>query len=170
YDAFLRGEQLIITEGKTDIVSARLASAAYREAVQRDPGFALAWARLARAEALRYNIGDQADSVRQGARGAADRALALAPNRAESHYAIGFIKGNIEGDDHAAADALERAWKLAPHDTDVLSLLGSFLAVLGRTDEAVARYAEAAKLDPRSVLVGRRYAAVLLNQRRFAEA
>jgi len=68
--------------------------------------------------------------------------------------AIGFIKGgNIEGDDHAAADALERAWKLAPHDTDVLSLLGSFLAVLGRTDEAVARYAEAAKLDPRSVLV-----------------
>jgi len=170
YDAFLRGEQLIITEGKTDIVSARLAAAAYREAVQRDPGFALAWARLARAEALRYNIGDQADSVLQGARGAADRALALAPNRAESHYAIGFIKGNIDGDSHAAADALERAWKLAPHDTDVLSLLGSFLSVLGRSDEGVARYAEAAKLDPRSVLVARRYAAVLVNQRRFAEA
>jgi TolB-like protein/predicted Ser/Thr protein kinase len=170
YDAFLRGEQLIITEGKTDIVSARLAAAAYREAVQRDPGFALAWARLARANALRYNLGDLGDSVLQGARGAADRALLLAPDRAESHYAIGFIKSNIDGDPHGAVDALERAWRLAPHDPDILSMLGSVLDGVGRTDEAVTRYGEAAKLDPRSVLVARRYASVLLNQRRFAEA
>ena len=170
YDAFLKGDQLIITEGKTDVVSARLAAAAYREAVQLDPGFALAWARLGRAEALRYNSGDQADSVLQSARHAAERALALAPNRAESYYAQGFIKGNIDGDSHGAADALERAWKLAPHDPDVLSMLGSFLSVLGRTDEAVEHYGEAARLDPRSVLVARRYAAVLLNQRRFPEA
>jgi serine/threonine-protein kinase len=170
YDAFLRGEQLIITEGKTDIGSVRLAAAAYGEAVQRDPGFALAWARLARAEALRYNLGDLTDSVLQAAHGAAKRALELAPDRAESHYAVGFMKGNIDGDAHGAADALERAWKLAPHDPDVLSMLGSFLDALGRTDEAVARYAEAAKLDPRSVLVARRYSGALLNQRRFAEA
>ncbi len=170
YDAFLRGEQLIITEGKTDAASARLATAAYREAVQRDPNFALAWARLARAEGLRFGAGDASDSVLQGARGAAERAVALAPDRAESHYAIGFIKGNIDGDQHGAVDALERAWRLAPRDPDVLSMLGSFLDGLGRTDEAVARYAEAAKLDPRSVLVARRYASVLLNQRRFAEA
>ena len=170
YDAFLRGEQLIITEGKADVVSARLAAAAYGEAVQRDPGFALAWARLARAEALRYSGGDVADSVLQGARGAADRALALAPDRAESHFAVGFIKSNFDGDAHGAAEALERARKLAPHDSDVLSLLGSFLDALGRTDEAVAQYAEAAKLDPRSVLVARRYASVLLNQRRFGTA
>jgi len=170
YDAFLRGEQLIITEGKTDIASARLAAAAYGEAVQRDPRFALAWARLARVDALRYNSGDLADSVLQAARDAGKRALELAPDRAESHYAVGFMKGNIDGDAHGAADALERAWKLAPHDPDVLSMLGSFLDALGRTDEAVARYAEAAKLDPRSVLVARRYAGALLNQRRFAEA
>jgi eukaryotic-like serine/threonine-protein kinase len=170
YDAFLKGEQLIITEGKTDVVSARLATAAYRQAVQLDPNFALAWARLARAEALRYNVGDQADSVAQGARAAANRALTLAPNRAESHYAIGFIKGNIDGDFRGATDALERAYKLAPHDPDVLSMLGSFLDAVGRSQEAVARYAEAAKLDPRSVLVARRYAGLLLNQRRFPEA
>jgi serine/threonine-protein kinase len=170
YDAFLRGDQLIITEGKTDIVAARAAAAAYREAVQLDPNFALAWARLGRAEALRYNSGDQADSVLQSARHASDRALALAPDRAESYYLQGFIKSNIDGDSHGAADALERAWKLAPHDPDVLSMLGSFVSVLGRTDEAVEHYAEAARLDPRSVLVARRYANVLLTQRRFAEA
>ncbi|HEY8105383.1 MAG TPA: serine/threonine-protein kinase, partial [Gemmatimonadales bacterium] len=35
YDAFLRGEQILITEGKADGESARRAAAAYREAVQR---------------------------------------------------------------------------------------------------------------------------------------
>jgi len=170
YDAFLRGEQLIITEGKTDVVSARQAGAAYADAVQRDPSFALAWARLGRAEVLRYNAGDQEESVVQDAHQAADRALALAPNRAEPYYLVGLIKNNIEGDAHGAAEALERAWKLAPHDPDVLSMLGSFLADLGRNDEAVARYAEAARLDPRSVLVARRYADALVDQRRFAEA
>jgi len=170
YDAFLKGEQLIITQGKTDAVSARLAAAAYHEAVQRDPNFALAWARLGRAEGLRYNSGDGADSVLQGARRARERALALAPDRAESYFTDGFIKANIDGDYPRAAEALERARKLAPHDPDVLSMLGSFLSVLGRSDEAIARYSEAAKLDPRSVLVARRYASALLIQRSFAEA
>jgi serine/threonine protein kinase/tetratricopeptide (TPR) repeat protein len=170
YDAFLRGEQLIITEGKTDGPSARQAAQAYREAVQLDSSFAIAWARLARAEALRYNAGDRADGVLQSARGAADRALALAPNRTEPYFASAFLQANIDYDFHGATAALERARTLAPHDTDVLSLLGSLLASLGRTDEAVARYAEAARLDPRSVLVARRYANVLLDLRRFAEA
>ena len=170
YDAFLRGEQILITEGKVDGESARRAGAAYREAVQRDPDFALAWARLARAEGIRYSTGDNADTVMQSARQAADRAMALAPNRAESHYAVGFLKSNLDGDFRGAAEALERAWRLAPHDTDVLSMLGGFLAPLGRTDEAVARYGEAARLDPRSTLVARRYAGILLDLRRFAEA
>jgi tetratricopeptide (TPR) repeat protein len=49
-------------------------------------------------------------------------------------------------------------------------MLGSFLSPLGRTDEAVAHYAEAARLDPRSTLVARRYAGILLDLRHFAEA
>jgi len=170
YDAFLRGEQLIITEGKTDGPSARQAAQAYREAVQLDSSFAIAWARLARAEALRYNAGDRADGVIQSARRAADRALALAPNRTEPYFASAFLQANIDFDFHGAAAALERARALAPHDTDVLSLLGSLLSSLGRTDEALARYTEAARLDPRSVLVARRYANLLLELRRFAEA
>jgi serine/threonine-protein kinase len=170
YDAFLRGEQLIVTQGKTDLVSARAAAQAYGEAVHLDPDFALAWARLSRAEALRFNAGDHADSVSESARRAADRSLALAPDRPESYYALGFLKANIDADNRGATEEFERARRLAPHDTDVLSLLGSLLSATGRTDEAVARYSEAARLDPRSTLVARRYAVVLLNLRRFAEA
>ena len=170
YDAFLRGEQLIVTQGKTDPVSARAAAQAYGEAVRLDPTFALAWARLARAEALRFNAGDRADSVRESARQAAVRAVALAPDRAESYYALGFLKANVDADNRGATEEFEHALRLAPHDTDVLSLLGSLLSATGRTDEAVARYAEAARLDPRSTLVARRYAVVLLSLRRFADA
>jgi len=69
YDAFLRGEQLIITEGKTDIV--QLGSRARpTEAVQREPRLCPRVGPARASEALRYNIGDQADSVRQGAHGA----------------------------------------------------------------------------------------------------
>ncbi|MGE5230523.1 MAG: protein kinase domain-containing protein, partial [Deltaproteobacteria bacterium] len=170
YDAFLRGEQLVVTQGKTDLLSARAAAKAYGEAVRLDPTFALAWARLSRVEALRFNAGDHADSVSENARRAADRALALAPDRAESYSALGYLRANIDLDLRRATEQFEHARRLAPHDTDVLSLLGSLLSATGRTDEAVARYAEAARLDPRSTLVARRYAVVLLNLRRFSEA
>ena len=170
YDAFLRGEQILITEGKADGESARRAAAAYREAVQRDPKFALAWARLARAEGIRYSSGDNSDSVGRSARQAADRAMALAPDRAESHYAVGFMKSNLDGDTRGSVEEFERARRIAPHDPDVLSFLGGLLSSLGRTDEAVSSYAEAARLDPRSPLVARRYAGALLELRRFAEA
>ena len=71
---------------------------------------------------------------------------------------------------YAGIEALERARALAPTDTDILSLLGATLGLRGHSEEALARLAEAARLDPRSVLVARRYAGTLLDQKRLAEA
>ncbi len=171
YDAFLRGDQLLVSEGKVDLESARRAAEAYSLAVARDSTFALAWARLARAAALVYGNGEHSDSVARLAHSAADRALALAPNRAEPHYAIAFVEFNVERTTpYAGIEALERARTLAPTDTDVLSLLGITLGLVGRTDEALTCLAQAARLDPRSVLVARRYAPTLLALKRFAQA
>jgi serine/threonine-protein kinase len=171
YDAFLRGDQVLVTQGGVDLESARRAVVEYREAVARDSTFALAWARLARAAALLYSDGEHADSIVQLARGAVARALALAPNRAETHYAVGYIEFNMETSrPYAGIEALERARSLAPTDTDILSLLGATIALRGRSDEGLALLAQAATLDPRSVLVARRYASTLLDQKRFADA
>ncbi|MGH7512178.1 MAG: protein kinase domain-containing protein [Gemmatimonadales bacterium] len=171
YDAFLRGDQLLVSEGAVDLESARRAVVQYRQAVERDSTFALAWARLARAAALLYSDGDRADSIVRLAHTAVSRALVLAPNRAETHYAVAYIEFNMETTrPYAGIEALERARALAPTDTDILSLLGATVGLRGRSEEALARLAEAARLDPRSVLVARRYAGTLLDQKRFAEA
>ncbi len=173
YDAFLRGDRLLVTEGRIDPASARQAAEAYGQAVGLDSTFALAWARLARAELLRYEWGESSegrDTVALTARRAADRALRLAPDRAESHYAIAHVRGDLDLDAPGAVDALEHARALAPMDVDVLSMLASFLTGLGRTDEAAVRFAEAARLDPRSVTLARSYAGALTYSRRFLEA
>jgi serine/threonine protein kinase len=173
YDAFLRGDGLLITEGRKDLASARQAAEAYGQAVRLDSTFALAWARLARAELVRYENGESAagrDSVARTARRAADRALRLAPDRAESYYAIGYVRADLDLDGSGSIDALQHARALAPTDVDILSTLAGILAGMGRQDEAVARFAEAARLDPRSVVLARRYADALNGLRRFGSA
>jgi TolB-like protein/Flp pilus assembly protein TadD len=169
YDAFLRGDRLLVAEGRKDAEASREAVAGYREAVRLDSSFGLAWARLAWAEMLNPGA-NRADSNAQAAHRAADRALALAPERAESWVAIAIVRANADNDVPGAVSALERARTLAPHEVDALSLLGLLLFHVGRGDEGVARAAEAARLDPRSPLVARRYAMVLRFSRRYATA
>jgi len=161
YDAFLRGERILITQGQIDPLSMREATASYREAVRRDSNFALAWARLARSTSLQYGNGDDDDSIARLAKHAVDRALALAPDRAESYVALGSLRPQVLNDLAGGIDALEHARVLAPRDPDVLSLLGLWLRNANRFDESVACAAEAARLDPRSAIVLRRYSAVL---------
>jgi len=173
YDALLRGDRRLVTEGRLDDEATREAVAAYREAVRLDSTFGLAWARLAWAEVYRYggaDVGEHADSIAQAARQAADRALALAPGLAETYHALGSVRGGIDKDRRGGISAFEHARTLAPHDVNVLSQLATVLAEVGRYDEAVAVAAEAARLDPRSPLVARRYAHVLAWSGRFAAA
>ena len=173
YDSLLRGDQLLITQGRLDREAVREAAAAYQAAVRLDSTFALAWARLAWAEVFNYTGVDNeegADSIAETAKLAADRALALDPQLAQSYHAVGFVRSAIYHDRRGAVSALERARTLAPRDVVVLTSLALELGELNRWDDAVALCAEAARLDPRSPLVARRQANVFLNARRFRAA
>ena len=172
YDSLLRGDQLVIAQG--DLWGFGPAAAAYRAAVRLDSTFGLAWGRLAWAETYVYNAdvgGPENDSVAALAKQAADRALALAPELGQTYNAIAAVRHVIYGDYLGAIAALERARALAPQDVDILTQLAVHVGEgLGRWDEAIALCAEAARLDPRSPLVARRYAAVLVQARRFRAA
>ena len=164
YDALLRGDQLVVTEGRLDPDAFRTAAEAYRAAVRLDSAFGLGWARLAWAESYVYDkvTGPERDSAAATAKLAADRALALAPNLGQTYNAIAAVRHVFYGDYPGAIAAMERARALAPQDVDILTQLAAKKAMfLRRMDEAVALCAEAARLDPRSPLVARRYAAVL---------
>jgi len=150
YDAYLRG--LNIEHNNYNYDAYVQAEHNYRRAVELDPNFALAWARLAILRSfLNFNAIDlktyTADSVKQ----AADRAMALAPDAGESWIAQGSYRYRILRDFNSALAAYEEARKRMPNNALVYEYLGFILRRLGRWQEAETNYKKAIELDPRDV-------------------
>jgi Flp pilus assembly protein TadD len=125
----------------------------YEEAIQLDPHYALAHARLSlAAAALVVNYGSLAPKDKREAiakaRIAAESALRLDPNLAEAHVAKGGVLQNFDFDFAGAEAEFRRALELAPQDPRATRNLASLLASLGRLDEAVALHQRTLGLDP----------------------
>ena len=92
YDAYLRG---LAFEARSNYSSDALFKAIdfYELAVQLDPNFALAWARLSGAHALLYfNRGDTTAARRDAAKGALENAQRLQPNTPETLLFTGYYQ------------------------------------------------------------------------------
>ena len=90
YDAYLQGEAARAASADPD--SYRRAAAHYQDAVNRDPAFALAWARLAGIRSSLYAYGTPDPAIARGAMDALARARSLAPAStatAMAEYAVG---------------------------------------------------------------------------------
>src|SRR4029077_16608050 len=98
YDAFLKGEatQGLILLNPTAL---RGAITYYEQAVALDSTFAEAWAQLARAHAGYSYTATPAPTTPGAAKRAANRAVALAPDRPESQLAIGAYYGSVLAED-----------------------------------------------------------------------
>jgi TolB-like protein/class 3 adenylate cyclase len=150
YDAYLRG--LTIEHNNYNYDAYVQAERNYQRAVELDPNFGLAWARLAILRSfLNFNAIDlntyTADSVKQ----AADRAMALAPDAGESWIAQGSYRYRIVRNFDSALAAYEEARKRLPNSALVYEYRGFVLRRLGRWQEAEASYKKAIELDPRDV-------------------
>jgi serine/threonine-protein kinase len=122
------------------------------ELTTRFPGYAAPWA--ARAEC--YCVLGLDAPVRTTEFGAlalscADRSLALAPNLADAHWAIGQYRF-----DHAGAERhLKRAIELKPGHVEARYVWAMAACVLRRFDEALGYAESAAALDPLSMVTHR---------------
>src|SRR5246500_5464605 len=150
YDAYLRG--LTIEHNNYNYDAYVQADRNYQHAVDLDPNFALAWARMAILRSfLNFNGIDlntyTTDSVSQ----AADRAMALAPDAGESWIAQGAYRYRIVRDFNSALAAYDEARKRLPNSALVYEYRGFVLRRLGRWQEAEASYKKAIELDPRDV-------------------
>ncbi len=145
---FLQGRNLVdrMTRAETDRGIGYL-----REALERDPRHALAWAALARAYASQAGYGWRPLSDGYGeARAAAQRALAIEPGLAEAHAALGSVQTSYDWDWRAADASYRRALELAPGNAEVLRPAGALALTLGQVDEAIRLTRRAVEQDPLS--------------------
>ena len=121
----------------------------FRQSRERDPGYAPAWAGLSQAYARQADNGfvPVADGYRR-AREAAERALALDPQLAEAHLAMGRIHIRYDWD-WAAADArVLKALELEPGSAEAIGLASIQAVTLGRWNEAIDLANKAIERDP----------------------
>jgi serine/threonine-protein kinase len=170
YDAFLRGEEAADRVATGNPVRLRRAVAFYEQAVALDSAFALAWAQLSRVQSYLYAQSTPTPATAAAARVAAERALALAPGRPESHLALGDYYGTVLPDNARALAEYARGQRLDPRNAELLSASAAAELALGRWDEALQHLQQAATLDPRGVNPIRRLARTLLWLRRYPEA
>jgi DNA-binding SARP family transcriptional activator/TolB-like protein len=134
-------------------VTALLRQDKWEEALALDSNDARVWAAKSLQESVlswmptRDPTWRAAPHVR-AAREAADRALRLDSTETMAWYAHGMA-ANYANDLTLAERALRRAVALQPSNADARSDLAGVLALLGRTDEALAEVRHAVRLDPR---------------------
>jgi TolB-like protein len=163
YDAFLRGEMAYRHTNWSE------AKTAYAQAVMLDPNFAIAWAHKSRAHSAPYEF-DPTPADGQAARDAAERAVALAPDRPEGYVAHAQYYAVVENDSARGLSEIERAERLAPRDVDVLNRKARLERNLGRWEDSLRVSEEAKRLDPRSISTAKDLTDTLTYLRRFPEA
>jgi TolB-like protein/Tfp pilus assembly protein PilF len=119
------------------------------KALEVDPGYALAWAKLGHAYSRQGTWGwaPRLESF-QRARDAVKRALSLDPDLVEGHAMMGWIQMTHDWDWHGAEASLGRALELEPRNALVLRWAGVLAGRLGRSEEAIGLYRRALEQDP----------------------
>jgi eukaryotic-like serine/threonine-protein kinase len=150
YAYYLRGtDYLVGSWGEPKRL--RIARDMFDRAVALDSNFALALAKLSESHSTLYasTSDGEEENVRQ-ARFAAERAVLLEPDLADSHIALGYYHLRCRKAYDDALRALAAADRLQPNSGEVAEALGVVQRRRGRMQEAVAEFERAARLNPRS--------------------
>ncbi len=151
YNAYLRGLELLDTGGFSISIS-RAVAAEFDEAVQLDPEFAHAWARLSQARSRLVQLtGDS--NTEQAALAALTKARALEPDLQEVDlaWAVYLYRGLSEYEQ--ALQVLEALRERSALNATSLQLKAWLLKRLGRPEEAYRNMLEAKRLEPRSIQI-----------------
>lgn len=130
------------------------ALAAFRQAIDRDPTCARAWAGTAFAYRALVMTGDRDPrEVFPLAKAAVAQALRIDPDSAEAYASKGFIEFWYDWDWPRAEASLRHAIALSPNLAEAHMALAHLLFNIGRPAEAVPHARQAAALDPLSPIV-----------------
>lgn len=145
----------------------------FSRAIERDAGYAPAYAGLAECYTL-AGVAGYGDLPREQAielaRSRAARAVALDDQLAEAHAALAYVKFRVDWDWAGAELEFKRALALKPGVAHTHELYALFLAIQKRLPEATAEMQRARQLDPLSPSVSNGLGRVLHFQRKADEA
>ncbi len=142
----------------------------FRQAIDKDPGYALAYAGLADCYALynSYEVEPTRECVPK-AKAAATKALEIDNTLAEAHASLALTL--VYDWDWAGAEReFQRSIELDPNYPTAHHWHGLFLGVTGRSEQAIASVKRAQQLDPLSMIINTEVGWQLLHARRYEEA
>jgi TolB-like protein len=171
YDAYLRG-LAFQTQGNVNlsIDPLRKAIGFFERAVQLDPNFALAWARLSRAHAFFAKGLDPTAARRDAAKRALENAQKLEPNSPETLLALGYYQYWVLHDYGVAKTTFGLVSKLLPGSSEVPAALAFVTRRQGHWKESVAYFEQGLALDPHNSLLQSETATTYAMLRQFPTA
>jgi TolB-like protein/class 3 adenylate cyclase/Flp pilus assembly protein TadD len=174
YDLFLKGEYEE-REAENSLKAEPFDRAAifYQQALDRDPNFALAAARLAESRILRHwfvTRHAENDPALVEIKSLVDRALTLAPNLAEAHIALGSFYYYVK---HQYEDALKefgRALEVQPNNIRAFELSAYVYRRQGRWKLSLDQLAKCEERDPQDASLAGNIASSYAALRMWREA
>jgi serine/threonine protein kinase/tetratricopeptide (TPR) repeat protein len=151
YDSYMQGLYFEAKRGKANLEKA---VTSFQAAIDKDPTYALAFARLANTlrTMVAWHLLPGRDAFPR-AREAANRALELDPSLSEAHTALAEVKYLFDWDKESAEKEFKMAIALNPNDSNAHKEYGQYLFGQGRREEALQEYKKAQELDPLSLLI-----------------
>jgi serine/threonine-protein kinase len=173
HDLFLKGEyefdQAVNTPADADAYDR--ADGFYRQALARDPNFVQAAAELARSRLTRHwFISPLAPAELEEVKSIIDRALALAPNAPEAHFALGlfFYQGHREYEN--ALTEFNRTLELQPNNALARQYSAWVYRRRGEWERCLVDAQRAEELDPRDATIPANIGATYLALRQWKDA
>ena len=144
YECVLRGNALPLG----DVAAEAEASQWYRRAIELDPAYGRAHAKLAHITQLEWfrDMGPS-DALLEEALSIAKKAVALSPNDPVCLNILGWVHIHLR-DFEVAAQLYARALDLNPNDPEQVSYLGTFHTFSGEPERALQWFERAQVLDP----------------------
>ena len=143
----------------------------FDQATRLDPDYALAYAERSEAWAWIGDLSSEKQKEAWAAAGSdAEKAVAIDPNLAEAHAALGWVRFFIEWKFAEGLAELRRAQQLSPWNPTANDLMARVVVYLGQFEEAEKLARQAIELDPLAYQARTSLARILFTEGKLDEA